>query len=166
MTTISTIYTDPYLTLEAVHHTEGPLSGRTRLVIDDGDSVGAFISRDDRILLVKQYRQGIGWTWELPAGKVDPGETSQQAVVREVYEETGALSDVVGLFTSYYPKPGFLTGKFYLYEVSLLSEISQARDGDTVRESRWFSHPKFLEMTPTGSKESIAQMILIHRMSV
>lgn len=166
MTTISTIYTDPYLTLEAVHHTEGPLQGRTRLIINDGDSVGALISRGDRILLVKQYRQDIGWTWELPAGKVDPGETPQQAVVREIQEETGALSEVGDLLTSYYPKPGFLTGKFYLYEVSLLSDICQARDGDTVRESRWFSYPKFLEMAPTGAKESIAQMILIHRMSV
>ena len=38
----------------------------------------------DHIVLVRQYRYVIDqWIWELPAGSVDPGETAEQAAVRE-----------------------------------------------------------------------------------
>ncbi|WP_431925050.1 NUDIX hydrolase [Amycolatopsis tucumanensis] len=43
---------------------------------------------DDRVLLVFDRRRG---QWELPGGMIEPGETSHQAAVRELAEETGIV---------------------------------------------------------------------------
>lgn len=57
----------------------------TRLILCPG--VAAVIHDDHgRLLVQKRAEDG---TWSLPAGAVDPGETPAQAVVREVWEETG-----------------------------------------------------------------------------
>ena len=48
------------------------------------------IDEKKRILLVRQYRlPADAYLWELPAGKVDEGETPLQAAKRELIEETG-----------------------------------------------------------------------------
>ena len=52
-----------------------------------GPAVAAVIRNEARDVLVHQRRDN--GVWELPAGGVDPGEAPAQAVVREVYEETG-----------------------------------------------------------------------------
>jgi 8-oxo-dGTP diphosphatase len=57
-----------------------------------GESVGAIISNSNgQVLLVKRKDNDsfIPSVWEIPGGGVDPGETLQQAVEREVAEETG-----------------------------------------------------------------------------
>lgn len=53
-------------------------------------AVGAVVRDDrDRLLLVRRGRDpGLG-QWSLPGGRVEPGETAREAVVREVEEETG-----------------------------------------------------------------------------
>ncbi len=43
-----------------------------------------------RVCLVRQYRHGVeDFLWEIPAGKLDPGEAPQVCAVRELAEETG-----------------------------------------------------------------------------
>lgn len=58
--------------------------------------VGAVV-RDDagRLLLIRRGQEPSRGRWSLPGGRVEPGETPEQAVVREVREETG-LDVVVG----------------------------------------------------------------------
>jgi mutator protein MutT len=51
--------------------------------------VGAVIFDGDRVLLVKRGREPLKGQWSLPGGAVDVGETLEQAVAREVKEETG-----------------------------------------------------------------------------
>lgn len=50
--------------------------------------VTAVVVVDGRVLLLKQDT-GSGRSWSLPGGKVDPGETVREALVREMREETG-----------------------------------------------------------------------------
>jgi 8-oxo-dGTP pyrophosphatase MutT (NUDIX family) len=54
-------------------------------------SVAGVVLRDDRgRYLLVQERQAIAYgLWNLPAGHVDPGETPQEAAIREAQEETG-----------------------------------------------------------------------------
>mgnify|MGYP002627474367 CR=1 FL=1 len=56
--------------------------------------VAAIIRQDDKILATQRgYGDYRGW-WEFPGGKVEPGETGEQAIRREIHEELGALIEV------------------------------------------------------------------------
>jgi len=50
---------------------------------------GCVLVRDGKILLVQEKQPKVYGQWNLPAGRVDVGETIEQAAVREVLEETG-----------------------------------------------------------------------------
>lgn len=47
------------------------------------------VFKDDKVLLIERAKQEGALTWAFPGGKIDPGEDSSHAVVREVLEETG-----------------------------------------------------------------------------
>ena len=76
----------------------------------------------DRVLLIDQFRAGPAargdrqpWFWEAPAGRVDPTETPEQAVLREAIEETGLAIDRLIPGPHNYPSPGLLAEFLYLY---------------------------------------------------
>ena len=58
-----------------------------------------------RILLVRRGRAPFRDAWALPGGFVEPGETTEQAVVRELLEETGLTARVRALI-GVYSRPG------------------------------------------------------------
>jgi ADP-ribose pyrophosphatase len=60
------------------------------IVQHGGSAVMMPVDKRGRVLLVRQYRlPARQYIWELPAGRVDPGETVLKAAKRELREETG-----------------------------------------------------------------------------
>jgi len=71
--------------------------------------VGGAVVRDGRLLLVRRASRHGNGNWQLPGGFIEPDETVEQAVVREVFEETGVQAEVeavVGLRSRYDPDNG------------------------------------------------------------
>lgn len=80
-----------------------------------GRTVTAVIPlHENKILLVKRGTIVFKGYWALPGGRVDAGETVEQAVVREVKEETGLDVEVVRKIGEYH-EVGFKNGKKYDY---------------------------------------------------
>src|SRR5262245_56898382 len=92
-----TVYDGKVLALH-VDEVEEPGGVRaTREVVRHRGSVAALaVSTDDRVVLVRQYRYAVDEAvWELPAGRLDPGETPEQGARRELLEEVGLEAGVL-----------------------------------------------------------------------
>ena len=59
--------------------------------------VGAIIVRDERILLVRRANPPLQGEWSIPGGLVETGETTKEAIIREVREETSLEVEPVKL---------------------------------------------------------------------
>jgi ADP-ribose pyrophosphatase len=75
-----------------------------------------------RVILVRQYRHAVGRAlWELPAGGIDAGETSDAAARRECREEVGFVPARVELRARMFPTPGFCTEEMFFYRCTGLT---------------------------------------------
>jgi mutator protein MutT len=61
--------------------------------------VGGAVVRDGRVLLVRRGKPPLYGRWVIPGGTVELGETLEQALVRELREETGLEVEPVGILT-------------------------------------------------------------------
>jgi len=94
-------------------------SGRqtTREIVEHSDCVVIVaIDADDNILFVKQFRKPVEKELlEIPAGGIDPGEEPEDAVRRELREETGYMPRKLRRLGGFYSTPGYCSEYLYLY---------------------------------------------------
>jgi ADP-ribose pyrophosphatase len=77
------------------------------------------------VLLVRQFRKPVEQELlEIPAGGIDPGESPEAAVSRELREETGYLPQKVERLGGFYAVPGYGTEYLYLY---LATDLTPSR---------------------------------------
>ena len=118
--------------------------------------VGAIITDPaGRLLLIKRGHEPEAGRWSLPGGRIEPGESDQQALVREVREETGLTVTPGRLIgTVDRPQPGgrVLVIRDYAAEVT----GGDLTAGDDAADARWVSLPGFdgLPLT-TGLEETL-----------
>src|SRR5258708_5574555 len=93
-------------------------------------AVGVVAVRDDgAVLLVNQYRFTTRTRdWELPAGRVEPGEAAEAAALRELREETGHSARELERLGHYYPSNGSSNQEFILFCARGLEQISGIQD--------------------------------------
>jgi ADP-ribose pyrophosphatase len=113
-------------------------------------AVVPFLS-DDEVLLIQQYRFAAGGTiWEVPAGKLDPGESPETCAVRELEEETGYRAAEIVSLGSILTTPGFTDERIHLFEASGLELATQTLDPDEVIELVPMPISAALELVWTG----------------
>ncbi|MBL8023718.1 MAG: NUDIX hydrolase [Elusimicrobia bacterium] len=103
------------------------------------------------LLLVRQYRYPVKEvTLELPAGKLDPGETPVVCVRRELEEETGFRAGRVRKMLSYWPTPAFANEVIHLYEARDLTAGTFSPDADEFIEPVRLSLRRALDLVRLG----------------
>lgn len=114
-------------------------------------AVGAVVVRDGRVLLVQRGQPPSEGLWAIPGGRVELGETLQEAVEREIKEETGltirARHPVYTFDVILRDDAGRV--QFHYVIVDLLADYvsGELRPGDDVRQARWVA-PVELEKLP------------------
>jgi len=115
--------------------------------------VGAII-RDEsgRMLLILRGHEPARGLWSIPGGRIEAGETDQQAVVREVREETG-LAVTCGPLLGAVERPGVagtvIDIRDYL-AVPLAGTTIEARAGDDADDVRWVTDAEADAMDARG----------------
>jgi ADP-ribose pyrophosphatase len=93
--------------LEMIRH-----PGASAIVPFLGDPAGD----DPQILLLKQYRYAAEeFLYEIPAGRLDPGEEPIDCARRELMEETGCVAERVEHLYTFYTTPGFTDEKIHAF---------------------------------------------------
>jgi ADP-ribose pyrophosphatase len=110
------------------------------IVHHPGSAVMMAVDDRKRILLVEQYRMPARRKlWELPAGKLDPGENALKAAKRELIEETGYRAKKWEKLVDFYPSPGYVGEKMTIFLATDLTAGEATPMDDEQIVSRWFS---------------------------
>jgi len=137
---------------------------RRAIVQHQGSAVMMAVDGRRRILLVRQYRLPVRrYTWELPAGRLDPGETALQAARRELREETGCRARRWSRLGRMIPSPGYVAEVMDIYLAEDLVEGAAAPMEDERIESRWFGAREIERMIDAGKIEDAKTVFAYHR---
>lgn len=121
------------------------------IVRHGGSAVVMPVDEKGRILLVRQYRlPARQFLWELPAGRVDEGETVLKAAKRELQEETGFKSAKLTKLASFYVSPGFLEEKMTIFVAQGLKAGEATPMEDERIQMQWVTARELDRMIETG----------------
>jgi len=103
-------------------------------------------SEDPRVLLIRQYRYATnGVIYEIPAGRLDPGEEPEACAIRELREETGYQASNVEFLTTFYTTPGFTDERIHVFMGDATNRGNSALEADEI-----------VELCPVRFSEAIA----------
>ena len=106
---------------------------------------------DGSIIFVKQFRYPMGTVmYEIPAGKIDPGEDKDVCAVRELSEETGYEADNWDYLGAIATTPGFTNEVIYLYAATGLHRHAQHTDEDEFISVEVIAKENILPMIEEG----------------
>ena len=116
--------------VDQVEMPEGKLA--TREIVEHPGGVGVVaLTPENEIILVKQFRKAIDMAiYEIPAGKMDPGEEPERCGIRELEEETGLKAGKFTYLGFMYPSPGFTDEVTHVYLATELYQGTMHPDPD------------------------------------
>ncbi|MGO4705154.1 NUDIX hydrolase [Microvirga sp. 2MCAF38] len=106
-------------------------------------AVLAVVIHEDRVLLVRRANPPDAGKWGFPGGKIDPGETIEDAAVRELFEETTIRAEAKGAFTALdafdRDERGEIRQQFVMIAVLCRWISGSPFAGDDAMEASWFA---------------------------
>ena len=129
-------------TLEMIRH---PGASAVLPFLDDSSAA------DPRVLLIRQFRHAAdGYIWEIPAGRLERGESPEQCARRELTEETGMVAGRVEHLSSVYTTPGFTDELIHLFVAHDLTHGPTRREADEFLELHPIPWSGVLELVARG----------------
>jgi ADP-ribose pyrophosphatase len=106
---------------------------------------------DPRIILLRQYRYAAeGKLYEIPAGRLDPGESPLECAHRELKEETGCTAGRMERLLGFYTTPGFTDERIELFMASELEHGETGHESDEFIEAETVLLSDALSMIQNG----------------
>ncbi len=106
---------------------------------------------DPGVLLIRQFRHAAdGYIWEVPAGRLDPGEPPESCAARELEEETGMRARRLERLTTIYTTPGFTDERIHLFLADGLEPGAEHREADEFMELHTLRWSQVLGMIERG----------------
>jgi ADP-ribose pyrophosphatase len=146
------IYSGKVLSLD-LDEVEEPGGVHTkREVVRHSGSVAVLAIQDDgRIVLVRQYRYPVdALVWELPAGRLDEGESPEQAAQRELQEEIGFKAGQLRKMAFFHTTPGFCDESMHVFRATGLVPAKAQGDEDERIEVQAFTLAELEAMIDRG----------------
>jgi ADP-ribose pyrophosphatase len=151
-----TVYRGPvfWVTTDQVQE-PGGVRARRDLIHHSGSVVVLAVEdsgKTPRVLLERQYRHAANdYLWELPAGRIDPGEVDLQAAKRELIEETGYRASHWRRIFKFYSTPGFLAETMSVFLATGLQAGEAEPEEDEVIYMRMVPLPTAVRMVLRGT---------------
>jgi ADP-ribose pyrophosphatase len=140
----------------------GGVRAQREIVRHEG-SVGILaVGEDQRLALARQYRYPVdALVWELPAGRLDPGEQPLDAARRELEEEAGLSPAQLEPLLTYFTSPGFCDEVMHLFRATALRPVPTRPDPDERIEVAWFSRDEARAMIARGELRDAKTLIAL-----
>lgn len=90
------------------------------------------------------------WGWEIPAGRVDEGESILQAAAREAYEETGWRPGPLTPLVSYFPTPGLSDQAFNIFVAAGATHVGDPVDASESERVEWVTVDRLRDEIAAG----------------
>ena len=117
---------------------------------------------DVRIALVKQYRHPARRELlEIPAGKIESGETPMACAMRELEQEIGFRAGRIEALAEFYSTPGFCEERLYVYLATDLQPVEQNLDHDEFVEVVYLPFTEAVMMAERGEFEDSKTIIAL-----
>lgn len=109
------------------------------------------LGEDPQVLLIRQYRYAAdGYLYEIPAGRLNAGESPADCAARELKEETGCSAERIDPLLSMYTTPGFTDEKIHVFMATGLVQGDSEREADEFLELEPMLLSRALSMVEAG----------------
>lgn len=127
-----------------------------------GGAGGLPLFEDGRIALVRQYRHPAGRELlEIPAGRVEPGESAELCAAREIEQEIGFRAGRMQKLAEFYSTPGFCEERLHVYLATELTLTAQNLDHDEMVEIIYLPLREAVRMAERGEIEDSKTLVAL-----
>jgi len=119
-------------------------------------------SADPQVVMIRQFRHAAdGYIWEIPAGRLDAGESPEACARRELREETGFEAAHLERLTTIHTTPGFTDERIHLFAATGLAEGSHAREADEFLELHRLRWSAVMDLVRTGAVSDAKTLVAL-----
>jgi len=129
-----------------------------------GGAAVVALNESGHVCLLYQYRHAMGgWLWELPAGKIEHGESPLQTARHELEEEAGVSATAWRELGTIVSSPGVFNERVHLFLATGLRDGRQKAEKNEVFERHWIPFDEALAWVQEGKVEDAKSVAALFR---